>query len=644
MKKLLKNMYLVIVAIFIISIVPVSKVYAAATESEPNNSLSSANSINIGPSYTGNLSTLNDIDCYKVVVPTDGELTVNLNHAEIPGDSMQHWTVELIDSSNNSYMSMDVKGYDSDTNMKKGLAKGTYYIKVICYCTWASGYYSPIDYNISAALTSSDYFEKESNGSMPIASNMEINKKYTGALNSSDDIDFYKVVLPSDGEVTVKFNHQEKAGDSIKHWVVALLDGKNTEYVNFDVQGNNAQTSKSISLPQGTYYVRVKCYCTWAEGYYSSMDYNVTAQYINVFSGSNRYATAAETSKASYTTADTVILATGINFPDALSAGPLAFQENAPILLTATNSLPLETLDEITRLKATKVIIMGGLGVVGPAVVSTLNSLGINVERVNGSNRYMTAVETAKRVRAKSGVTDKVILANGYGFADALSIGSYASKNGIPILLTNSTALSAETKAALQAFGIKQVQIIGGYTAISQGIDDELKTMQITVTRTSGSSRFGTSAEVAGKFFSGSQKVVVANGRGFADALAAVPLAAKLNAPIILVEQGSLPTEVSAYLNSCKINSVTVVGGDSAVGQIVRDKFTSAIDTTPTQKLFLTAPVTNLYKTASFDNPMGTSSLGGQQAVTIVCQNGDWYCVKTWLGNAWINIKSPTGL
>jgi putative cell wall-binding protein len=296
------------------------------------------------------------------------------------------------------------------------------------------------------------------------------------------------------------------------------------------------------------------------------------AQVLTVLSGTNRYATAVEISKASYSASNTVILASGINFPDALSAGPLAIQESAPILLTETNSIPQETLDEIIRLKAAKVIILGGEGAVGSAVAATLNNRGISVARVSGSNRFGTAVETAKRVRAKSGVTDKVILANGYGFADALSIGSYASKNGIPILLTNSTALSSETKAALKAFGIKEVQIIGGYIVISQSVEDELKSMGIIVTRTYGSNRFETSAKAAGKFFPVSQKAVVTNGRNFADALSAVPLAAKLSAPIILVEQNSIPMEVSTYMTASSISSIIVVGGDDVIGQTVKDQ------------------------------------------------------------------------
>ncbi|MEA3502857.1 MAG: cell wall-binding repeat-containing protein, partial [Actinomycetota bacterium] len=72
---------------------------------------------------------------------------------------------------------------------------------------------------------------------------------------------------------------------------------------------------------------------------------------VSRIAGSNRYATAAAVSTQTFPTADTVYLATGLNFPDALAAGPVAAANGAPILLVRTDSVPSETLDEIDRLK-----------------------------------------------------------------------------------------------------------------------------------------------------------------------------------------------------------------------------------------------------------------------------------------------------
>ena len=293
---------------------------------------------------------------------------------------------------------------------------------------------------------------------------------------------------------------------------------------------------------------------------------------ISVLAGDDRYATAAEISKASYAAADTAILATGINFPDALSAGPLAVLEDAPVLLTQTGSIPQATADELTRLKVKKVIIMGGEDVVEPAVAVTLAGMGITVERVSGSDRYATAVEAAKLVRAKSEVSNKAVLATGLNFPDALCIGAYAAREGIPILLTEPDVLNAGTKAALADFKIEQIVIAGGPDVVSQSVENELAAMGIAVTRSYGDTRYGTSASLAGDFFPDSVNAIAATGLNYPDALAAVPLAAKMNAPILLVTQDAVPEEAGSYLKGSRIADITVIGGDDVVGQSARDQ------------------------------------------------------------------------
>jgi hypothetical protein len=91
--------------------------------------------------------------------------------------------------------------------------------------------------------------------------------------------------------------------------------------------------------------------------------------------GAGRFETATEISKAEFTTAKTVILAYGMNYADALAGVPLAKKLDAPILLTNTKSLDVSTADEIKRLKAEKVIILGGEGAGdGDALLQTLDA------------------------------------------------------------------------------------------------------------------------------------------------------------------------------------------------------------------------------------------------------------------------------
>ena len=352
----------------------------------------------------------------------------------------------------------------------------------------------------------------------------------------------------TDASVTLSANTFTKDGFIFKGWNTAA-DGSGTGYAD---QAN-------VTMPAGG----LTLYAQWGEKTIINLE----------LSGSNRFDTAALINKQLTNLGDTVILTTGRNFPDALSAGPLAVQLNAPILLSEVDQIPTETLEEINRLGAKKVIILGGLAAIDSTVQETLEDQGITVERISGDNRILTAIETAKSVRASSSQLEKAILVNGYEFADALSVGSYAAEAGIPILLTLSESLSPETKSAIEEFGITEIEIIGGMVAVSQAVEDELADdMGISVSRTYGSNRFATSAAVAGKHFADSQNAIIATGREYADALAAVPLAVQQDAPLLLVEQDSLPTEISDYLSGSKINNITIVGGEVAVSSTVRNQ------------------------------------------------------------------------
>jgi putative cell wall-binding protein len=94
----------------------------------------------------------------------------------------------------------------------------------------------------------------------------------------------------------------------------------------------------------------------------------LTTGVVRRVSGLNRFLTSVAVSADAFAagSTDTVFLASGLDFPDALSAAPAAASANAPILLTQTTCVPPSVLTEIYRLGATRVVAVGGLGVVGP--------------------------------------------------------------------------------------------------------------------------------------------------------------------------------------------------------------------------------------------------------------------------------------
>src|SRR5207302_1209332 len=121
--------------------------------------------------------------------------------------------------------------------------------------------------------------------------------------------------------------------------------------------------------------------------------------------GANRYATAATIATTSFGSADTVMMATGANFPDALAAAYLAGADVAPVLLTTQNApVPQPTLDALGALKTKHVVLVGGTTAIGQDVQAALtttastNAAGgtLDVVRVAGAGRYDTMAAIAQ--------------------------------------------------------------------------------------------------------------------------------------------------------------------------------------------------------------------------------------------------------
>jgi putative cell wall-binding protein len=264
--------------------------------------------------------------------------------------------------------------------------------------------------------------------------------------------------------------------------------------------------------------------------------------------------------------ADVVLVASGEEFADALAAAPLAASLNAPIVLTRSGSVPAATAAALAELGPADVIVLGGTAAISQGVFNTLAGGPWQATRYAGADRYETAALLA--TEAFPGGADVVLVASGEGFADALAAAPLAASLNAPIVLTRSGSVPAATAAALAELGPADVIVLGGTAAISQGVFNTLAGGPWQATRYAGADRYETAALLATEAFPGGADVVlVASGEGFADALAAAPLAASLNAPIVLTRSGSVPAATAAALAELGPADVIVLGGTAAISQ-----------------------------------------------------------------------------
>lgn len=280
--------------------------------------------------------------------------------------------------------------------------------------------------------------------------------------------------------------------------------------------------------------------------------------------GNTRYETSYKLFNKGWSTADTVILASGVDYPDALTATPLAGKYNAPILLSRDT-----TLDAQPELKSTlinkgvkNVIIIGGQTAIPQVIQNQISSLGINVRRIGGSDRYETSALIAKEVGVNNG---EIALAYGLSFADGLSIASIAAMKQMPILLTRDTILPNSTKNFINSNNINKTYVVGSTTVISNSVANQTKSPE----RLGGANRYETNSLIFNRFKSDIKldSVYIASGLAFPDALSASAIAAKDGNFVLLSNIRQVEGSVKNTLSSIRsgLNNVYVLGSNVVI-------------------------------------------------------------------------------
>ena len=274
--------------------------------------------------------------------------------------------------------------------------------------------------------------------------------------------------------------------------------------------------------------------------------------------GQNRYESAAQISREQFTNAKKVIVVNAQKYADALSATTLSDGKYS-ILYTEKDSLPTATRNEIQRLNPVEVYLLGGKQSISSGIENILKKYSNKVTRIAGRDRYETSAKVAAMSKKKN-----VVIASGENFSDPLYASSYAYSNNAKILLSSGKTLSRQTRDYLlrNKSSIGKVTVVGGGQSISSATVRYIQSVTgKNVSRISGRSRYDGSVKVANSM--NKDKVFIASGEDFADALAISPLAQKLNAPILLSSRSKLDTSVIAFLNNFKksIKDVYIVGG-----------------------------------------------------------------------------------
>lgn len=297
---------------------------------------------------------------------------------------------------------------------------------------------------------------------------------------------------------------------------------------------------------------------------------NVT---IKRLSGNDRYSTSIAISKEGWTHSDYAILTSGENYPDALSAAPLAKKYNCPIILTSKYSLSDDIISELKRLSVNEVFVLGGVGVLSNNIDSQLSSVNIKVSRIAGTDRY----ETSSKIAENLGTHDEIFIASGEDFADALSVAPIASIKNVPVLLSSRDNLNKNIVNFINGKSIYKSYVVGNTNSLSQNVFNSVT--NFNGERIDGTDKYDRNINVINKFKDqiNFNTIFIASGNDFPDSLSGCALASKTNSPVILVNNYN-DDKVKNLIKDKDIKNIVILGGEGAVLNSVKEDLVNAVN------------------------------------------------------------------
>lgn len=316
-------------------------------------------------------------------------------------------------------------------------------------------------------------------------------------------------------------------------------------------------------MPAGLSWLRSVTGLPLGSGSTSSSDRVVT----RIF-GLDRYETSAAVG-AFWDDADSVFVATGARFPDALAAGAAAAASGSPVLLVNSNGVPDATRYQIRRLAPSTIYVAGGPAAIDDGVIAELGAIvGSNVVRLGGVDRYETSDLLGGVVDSENS-GGRIWVASGRDFADPLVASTAAAvfREGF-VLIDGINPVPERTLTRLRELSPSKIVVLGDDSSFGPAVRASLSSFAAIQYLTGGDASWR-SAMVWGDF-TDSQWVSLATVENFPDALSAVPFSSLEPAsPLMLTPRDCVPTAVRDQLTRLGAERVALFGGPAALSDRV---------------------------------------------------------------------------
>ncbi|MGD8167177.1 cell wall-binding repeat-containing protein [Herbiconiux sp. P16] len=311
-------------------------------------------------------------------------------------------------------------------------------------------------------------------------------------------------------------------------------------------------------------------------------------QVVDRLAGQDRFSAAAAISASQFGSGVPVVfVANGLNYPDALSAGPAAVRLGGPVLLVTPTTVPEAIATELDRLSPARIVVVGGTQSVTPAVYDQLSAYTPRIERIAGADRFEVSRNIARFIFSEPGVKPapdirNIVFADGRGFADALTAGAAVSlaegSNAVVLVNGSQTGIDAATAEFVRDVSPQRMYIAGGTNSVPQSFEDSLDAIQPGTTRIGGADRYEVSAAIAGYFPTRNggetDAAYFAVGTTYPDALAGAAVAGARLTNLYIVHPDCVPGLLVERLHIQGQQSIRLLGGPNSL--------TPALETLPT--------------------------------------------------------------
>ena len=259
---------------------------------------------------------------------------------------------------------------------------------------------------------------------------------------------------------------------------------------------------------------------------------------FNYIAGDDRVETSIKASR--YSDSKTLVLASAYNFADALSSYNIVSSKNAKLILVGENT----DIEDLMRSQGIeKVYLIGGENTLKGKPVADAKMVVRDVQRIAGADRYET-----NKATLRTADYDKVGVADGRNFPDALAASGLLKKYNLGLLLVNGAKPYDTVKKVEYTFG--------GTDSVKQ---DGGK-------RIAGTNRYTTAKEINKEVYI-ARNLVFASGKKWADALSALNFVNLKGGMALVSTEGHSDSDdfkvTDRYLKENELSgNFFVVGGD----------------------------------------------------------------------------------